>query len=227
MMAAISSSKPRREADDTPVRQRILDAAFSAFMESGFAETSTLEIATRARVSKRELYALVGSKQEMLMACIGERAKRLQVPTDLPELHDRESLARVLATFGTQLLREVSDPTVIAVFRLAIAEAVRAPEVAQALSSIAVETSRAAADAARERDARARRRLRRGFVATTLALVAALVAGTVAFVQRHDANEQRQNANEQASAADVARLVSLSQSLTGTKRDMRFLRTSV
>ena len=144
MMAAISSSKPRREADDTPVRQRILDAAFSAFMESGFAETSTLEIATRARVSKRELYALVGSKQEMLMACIGERAKRLQVPTDLPELHDRESLARVLATFGTQLLREVSDPTVIAVFRLAIAEAVRAPEVAQALSSIAVETSRAA-----------------------------------------------------------------------------------
>jgi len=146
MMAAISisSSKPRREADDTPVRQRILDAAFSAFMESGFAETSTLEIATRARVSKRELYALVGSKQEMLMACIGERAKRLQVPTDLPELHDRESLARVLATFGTQLLREVSDPTVIAVFRLAIAEAVRAPEVAQALSSIAIETSRAA-----------------------------------------------------------------------------------
>ena len=107
MMAAISSSKPRREADDTPVRQRILDAAFSAFMESGFAETSTLEIATRARVSKRELYALVGSKQEMLMACIGERAKRLQVPTDLPELHDRESLARVLATFGTQLLRDL------------------------------------------------------------------------------------------------------------------------
>src|SRR4030081_2473924 len=103
MMAAISSSKPRREADDTPVRQRILEAAFSAFMESGFAETSTLEIATRARVSKRELYALVGSKPEMLMACIGERAKLLQVPTDLPELHDRESLARVLATFGKQL----------------------------------------------------------------------------------------------------------------------------
>src|SRR4030081_1122758 len=103
MMAAISSSKPCREADDTPVRQRILDAAFSAFMESGFAETSTLEIATRARVSKRELYALVGSKQEMLMACIGERAKRLQVPTDLPEPHDREALASTLATFGKQL----------------------------------------------------------------------------------------------------------------------------
>jgi AcrR family transcriptional regulator len=112
-------------------------------MESGFAETSTLEIATRARVSKRELYALVGSKQEMLAACIAERARRLQVPAELPELHDRQTLTHALETFGTQLLREVSDPTVIAVFRLAIAEAVRAPEVARALNSIGVETSRA------------------------------------------------------------------------------------
>ena len=144
-MPTKSTSKPRREeADETPVRQRILEAAFSAFMERGFAETSTLEIATRAHVSKRELYALVGSKQEMLAACIGARAKRLQTPADLPEPHDREGLARTLLTFGTQLLREVSDPTVIAVFRLAIAEAVRAPEVAQALNALAVETSRAA-----------------------------------------------------------------------------------
>src|SRR4030088_2013927 len=101
IMATSSTPKAGPEgADETSARARILDAAFSAFMESGFAETSTLEIATRARVSKRELYALVGSKQEMLMACIGERAKRLQVPTDLPELYARESLARGLATFG-------------------------------------------------------------------------------------------------------------------------------
>jgi len=130
-------------SDETPARQRILDAAFTTFMESGFAAASMLEIATRARVSKRELYALVGSKQEMLVACIRERAKRLQMP-DLPEPHDRQALARTLETFGTQLLREVTDPTVIAVFRLAIAEAVGAPEVARALNSLGVETSRAA-----------------------------------------------------------------------------------
>jgi len=145
MMATRSRAKQRREgADETPVRQRILDAAFSAFMEGGYAETSTLEIATRAHVSKRALYVLVGNKQEMLVACIRERAKRLQVPADLPEPRDRKSLARALATFGTQLLRETSDPIVIAVFRLAIAEAVRAPEVARALDSIGGETSRAA-----------------------------------------------------------------------------------
>ena len=144
-MAARPASKQRAEgSDETPARQRILDSAFSAFMERGFAATSTLEIATRARVSKRELYALVGSKQEMLAACIAERAKRLQLPADLPEPHDQETLAHILEAFGARMLHEISDPTVIAVFRLAIAEAVHAPEVAQALNAIGVEPSRTA-----------------------------------------------------------------------------------
>jgi AcrR family transcriptional regulator len=113
-------------------------------MRSGYATTSMLEIATCARVSKRELYALVGNKQEMLIACIRRRAKRFDVPADLPVLRDRETLAQVLVSFGTKLVREASDPTVIAVFRLAISEVIQAPEVARALDSIARERSRAA-----------------------------------------------------------------------------------
>lgn len=122
-------------------------AAFSAFTERGFAETSTLEIATRARVSKRELYALFGSKQDMLIACISERGKRWKMPADLPELRDRQTLGRTLAAFGARLLREVTDPTVVAVFRLAIAEAVRAPEVGRMLNELGIQPSR---DALRE-----------------------------------------------------------------------------
>src|SRR5580698_2441262 len=144
MATASMSKRGQKGSDETAVRARILEAAFAAFMKSGYAKTSTLEIATRARVSKRELYALVGNKQEMLIACIGERAKRLEVPADLPLLRDRETLEQVLASFGTKLVREISDPTVIAVFRLAIAEAVHAPEVARALNSIGREASRAA-----------------------------------------------------------------------------------
>jgi AcrR family transcriptional regulator len=144
-MMVPSKAKRRQESgDETAVRDRILEAAFAAFMEGGYASTSTLEIATRARVSKRELYALVGNKQEMLIACISERAKRLDVPADLPVLRDRETLEQVLTSFGAKFVREVSDPTVIAVFRLAIAEAIQAPEVARALNSIGRETSRAA-----------------------------------------------------------------------------------
>src|SRR6516162_2371560 len=144
-MAKASMPKRRQKGgDETAVRERILDAAFAAFMKSGYAAASTLEIATRARVSKRELYALVGNKQEMLIACISERAKRLDVPADLPVLRDRETLAQVLASFGTKLVREVRYPTVIAVFRLAISEVNQAPEVVRALNSIGRETSRAA-----------------------------------------------------------------------------------
>jgi AcrR family transcriptional regulator len=134
----------KENADSAAVRDRILTAAFEAFQERGYAATSTLEIATRARVSKRELYALVGNKQQMLIAAIGERAKRLQAPADMPILRDRATLAQVLTALGTQLMREVSDPTVVAVFRLAIAEAIQAPEVARTLDSIGRETSRAA-----------------------------------------------------------------------------------
>jgi AcrR family transcriptional regulator len=144
VMATASMSKRRQKGDDTAVRERILAAAFVAFMKSGYATASMIEIATRARVSKRELYALVGNKQEMLIACISERSKRLDVPADLPVLRDREILEQVLISFGTKFVRDVSDPTVIAVFRLAIGEAVQAPEVARALNSIGRETSRAA-----------------------------------------------------------------------------------
>ena len=80
----------------------------------------------------------------MLIACISERARRLHVPADLPMLRNRETLEQVLTSFGTKFVHEVSDPAVIAVFRLAIAEAAQAPEVARALDSIGREASRAA-----------------------------------------------------------------------------------
>jgi AcrR family transcriptional regulator len=137
-------SRPKRSNGSATVRERILDAAFEAFMERGYAATSTLEIATRARVSKRELYALVGNKQKMLITAIGQRAKRLEAPADMPILRDRATLARVLTALGIQMVREVSDPDVVAVFRLAIAEAIHAPEVARTLDSVGRETSRAA-----------------------------------------------------------------------------------
>src|SRR5262249_47551077 len=139
----VPMSRTKDSTDAAAVRERILTAAFEAFRERGYAATSTLEIATRAHVSKRELYALVGNKKKMLVAAIGERAKRYQARADMPMLRDRETLAQVLTAFGTRYVQEVSDPHVIAVFRLAIAEVVQAPEVAQTLDSLGRETGRA------------------------------------------------------------------------------------
>ena len=117
------------------MHERILGAAFKAFAEDGYADTSTLDIARRAKVSKRDLYTNFGSKHAVLVACIKSRADRMRLPPDLPTPRSRQMLASTLTAFATNWVREVSHPSVIATFRLAIAEATRSPEIAQALDS--------------------------------------------------------------------------------------------
>jgi AcrR family transcriptional regulator len=99
-------------------------------MERGYAGASTLEIARRARVSKRELYALFENKQGILAALIGGRSARMSMPLDLPAAHDRESLSTILIQFGRLMLSELTKPEVLALMRLAIAESERSPEMA-------------------------------------------------------------------------------------------------
>ena len=122
-----------RSSAVNPMHDRVLGAAFTAFSEDGYAATSTLEIARRAKVSKRDLYANFGSKQAVLVACIKSRADRMRLPPDLPTPRSRQMLASTLTAFATNIVREVSHPSVIATFRLASAEATRSPEIAQAL----------------------------------------------------------------------------------------------
>ena len=114
-------------------RLRILEATFEALVDHGYAGTSTREIAKRAKVSKRELYAIFGSKQGILAAMIEGRAARMRLPLALPEVADRHALEDTLIRFGVTLLREVSHHAVTALFRLAVIEAERSPEVANAL----------------------------------------------------------------------------------------------
>jgi AcrR family transcriptional regulator len=124
---------PGPEAARTPLRERVLNAAFAAFMEKGYAGTSTLEIATRAKVSKRELYQVCPGKSGLLREAITERARRMRVALEIPPAADRAGLAATLTALGTGVLRGVCDPPVRAVYWLAIAESAQAPEVGQAL----------------------------------------------------------------------------------------------
>jgi AcrR family transcriptional regulator len=129
-----AASADRGMVGEIPPRERILEAAFAAFTELGFAAARTLDIATRARVSKRELYALFGSKQQILVACISERARRrMRLPAHRPAPRDGQTLAARLAEFGAVLLSEVSESQVVALYRLAVSEAERSPEVGRAL----------------------------------------------------------------------------------------------
>src|ERR1041384_3089967 len=101
-------------ANDSEMRQRILGAALQAFAEHGYAGTSTLHIATRAKVSKRDLYAHFASKQAALVDCIKARSEQMQLPAQLSVPRTRKALATTLETFATQVLVATSHPTVMA-----------------------------------------------------------------------------------------------------------------
>src|SRR6266566_9672435 len=80
------------------IRDRVLAAAFDLFREHGFSSTSMLDIVTRARVSKRDLYALFNNKHAVLAACISERAQQMRRPLEpaTPAPQTRDALATML-----------------------------------------------------------------------------------------------------------------------------------
>ncbi len=131
--------------DDLPPRRRaILAAAFAVLMEQDYAGASTLDIATRAKVSKRELYAEFGSKRGILETLIASTAARMQVPLKPDDVADRASLARVLTRYGVTALVELSHPAVLAINRLAVAEVGRTADLGQILDERGREPNRLA-----------------------------------------------------------------------------------
>ncbi len=145
-MRKSTSTKPAPSPlDGLPPRRRcILEAAYSVLVERGYAGASTLEIARRARVSKRELYAEFGSKAGILRALIATASARMQLPLETAEIHGRGDLAAALAGYGKAALGELTSPAVLAINRLAIAEAGRSSEMSRLLERYGREPNRKA-----------------------------------------------------------------------------------
>jgi AcrR family transcriptional regulator len=144
--SVIGAARPVTKGPDASTRERVLAAAFAVFRKRGFSRASTLEIATRAQVSKRDLYALFTSKHALLTACIKERAGRMRQPLELAAAipSSSEAVAATLVELGTSILRVACRPDVLAVHRLAIAESDSAPAIARTLESNGREANHAA-----------------------------------------------------------------------------------
>ena len=144
--AVTVSARSRTKESDGSTRKRVLATAFAVFGKRGFSGASTLEIATRAKVSKRDLYALFSSKHAMLTACIKEGASGMRQPLELaaPIPDSGEAVAKTLVELGTSILRVACHPDVLAIHRLAIAESDRAPAIARTLDSNGREANHAA-----------------------------------------------------------------------------------
>jgi len=131
------SPRDQAKAVSSSIRERVLNAAFSLFREHGFSSTSMLDIVTRARISKRDLYALFKNKHAVLAACISEHTEQMRrtLDTTIPVPQTRDALTKLLVEFGVSILKTMCHPDALTVFRLAIAESDRAPEVARTLDS--------------------------------------------------------------------------------------------
>ncbi len=133
--ADVSAPPPDASASADPRSAGIRRAAFEAFVEHGVGGTTTDEIARRARVSKREIYRLFGSKEALFADLVRERADDMRAALALTPATSREAALETLERFGREFLALLTAPTTVAVYRLAVAEASRSPELGRQLDA--------------------------------------------------------------------------------------------
>ncbi|MBX3529875.1 MAG: TetR/AcrR family transcriptional regulator [Rhizobiaceae bacterium] len=113
----------------------ILEAAADLFLKQGFSGTSMDEIADLADVSKQTVYAHFASKEALFAAMAdgltGAAAGAVQL--GLGEWTGGASLAEHLTAYAVRQLQVPRTPRLMALRRLAIAEAERFPELGRAL----------------------------------------------------------------------------------------------
>jgi TetR/AcrR family transcriptional regulator, mexJK operon transcriptional repressor len=129
-----SQTKPRDWEQPTK-RGEILRVAAKLFFEKGYEATTTRDIATLAKTSKRTVYAEFPRKEMILRALIGSSTAEITEAIDLELPATREDLLATLRTFGGKFLGLVLDQRRMSMTRLAIAESLRSPEIGQEIES--------------------------------------------------------------------------------------------
>jgi TetR/AcrR family transcriptional repressor of mexJK operon len=124
----IKCGRPRK-GEELLSRDRLLDTAFSLFLEYGYGNLSLENIARDARVSMRTLYSQFGGKAGLFGAVI--RRCSDQFVTSLSEEHDLEcSPEEALISFAKQFLYRITRPDVLRIRAILIGESLRFPDLA-------------------------------------------------------------------------------------------------
>lgn len=109
-------------------RDSILDAARECFLEAGYAATSMDAIAARTPASKVTLYRYFNSKLDLFAAVIRHHGERDHCLLNAWPI-DGDTRTRLTAT-GLILLNLLLSPDTLGLYRVAVAEAARHPELA-------------------------------------------------------------------------------------------------
>lgn len=121
--------RPPKGSEDAR-RKALLAAAEDVFLEKGLA-ASMDDIAKRAGVSKKTIYACTPTKESLFAGIIRARIENSQLH-DLPDkVADLRALEDALVLFFVELARFVLSPPSVNLYRLVAAEAARFPELAR------------------------------------------------------------------------------------------------
>jgi AcrR family transcriptional regulator len=112
-------------------REALLRAAAEVFFEQGYAATSIDAIIERAGGSKRNIYDTFKNKEGLFSAIVTQNADRILSTLVIEGIEGRD-LQETLTVFGRLLLEAYMSPSLLGVYRIAIAEANRFPDLAKA-----------------------------------------------------------------------------------------------
>lgn len=124
----IKCGRPRK-GEELISRDRLLDTAFSLFLEFGYGNLSLETIARDARVSMRTIYSQFGGKAGLFGAVI--RRCSDEIVTDLSDEYVLErSPKEALIAFAKQFLHRITRPDVVRIRAILIGESLRFPDLA-------------------------------------------------------------------------------------------------
>lgn len=115
---------------DPQKRQQIVEGASRVFSTLGFDAASMSDVAREAQVSKATLYVYFQDKEHLFTAICGERRDR-NIGEMIAMLDPEQPVEKTLLAFGSEMLRRVSQPYVVATNRIVIGVAERMPDVGQ------------------------------------------------------------------------------------------------
>jgi AcrR family transcriptional regulator len=113
-------------------REEILDAAWHVFIEKGYARATMQDVAARAHASKETLYAWFDSKAALFETLLKSRLRTVGA-TLAAEAGPSFEPEKVLFIIARDLLRFISTPGNMALYRAAAADAASFPELKQLL----------------------------------------------------------------------------------------------
>lgn len=140
------SGRPAESGRSARKRRAIVAAARTVFLRSGYGSASMDEVAACAAVSKQTVYKHFADKKRLFTAIItGDISATEALTHDMVAgLSDTDDIERDLREFARRHIAEVTQPHVIQLRRIIIAEAERFPELARTWSANGPERAHAA-----------------------------------------------------------------------------------